>query len=204
MPHPWRAFLCAGCAPWPSRLEFASWPDGAALPPPGHYTLEALQRLGLAGALAGPAPSALGGLEMPRPSLDELDAKREVLVEMQAVEAALAEAKARAAAAALALSAAEAEERRVEEEQRLELQRRQTAQEEAVDARLQAQREQLELAVAAALTAPPPHGWQGALGAEIADAAALQELIAVEEALAAQQARLTELRLQAFYAKRSL
>ena len=167
-------------------------------PPPGHYTLEALQRLGLAGALAGPAPATQGGLEMPRPSLAELDAKREVLVEMLAVEAALAEAKARAAAAALALAAAEAEERRAEEEQRLELEKIQTAKEEAVEARLTAQRERLESAVAAALTAPPPHGWQGALGAEIADAAALQELLAVEEALAAQQSRLTELRLRAF------
>ena len=135
---------------------------------------------------------------MPRPSLTELDAKREVLVEMLAVEAALAEAKARAAAAALALAAAEAEERRAEEEQRLELERIQAAKEEAVEARLTAQRERLESAVAAALTAPPPHGWQGALGAEIADAAALQELLAVEEALAAQQSRLTELRLRAF------
>jgi hypothetical protein len=171
--------------------------SGDALPPPGHYTLEALRRLGLEGALAGSAPAAQVGLEMPRPSLAELEAKREVLLEMQAVEAALAEAKARVADAALALAAAEAEERRVEEEQRLEVLRLQSAEEAAVEARLQAQREALESAVAAALTAPPPHGWQGALGAEIADAAALQELLAVEVALEAQQRRLTELRLKA-------
>lgn len=158
------------------------------------YTLEAVDKLGVPAPAAPLEPSTL---EMPRSDIDELEAKRAVLVELQAVEAALAEAQARRAAALAAFQAAEAEALRLEEEAQAALSEEESKQLNALRRAEQAQREAVERAVRDRLQAPPPYGWQGALGDEIADGETLQELDAVLQALEAQQAKAEALRQQA-------